>query len=433
MNDYRDFTAFFNGFSKLKRPERLQRLMAMGVLTAEDVRHLQHATSAELNALIEHFIENVIGCFQMPLGIATNFRIDGRDYIIPMAVEETSVVAAASSTAKWVRQQGEITTSTKGTDIIGQLQIARVNDLSRLNKVIAHSKTQFIQLANQHVVPNLVARGGGVTDIQLRLIAREDGNTMAIIHVLLNPGDAMGANLVNQVCEYLKPHIETQSGERVTMCILSNLVDTKLTRATVRIHNIDPQLGENIAEAALFAEHDPYRAATHNKGVLNGIDAVLIATGNDWRAVEAGVHAYAARSGQYRAITSWRRQGHDLIGTLEAPIVVGTVGGVTRLHPTAQLCLRMMGIERAEHLARIVAAVGLVQNLAALRALTTRGIVQGHMKLHIHNLLLAAGAAPAEQDTLRQRLLHLLQIQRKITLSDVSALLSQLREGCVPV
>ncbi|MGB6977149.1 MAG: hydroxymethylglutaryl-CoA reductase, degradative [Gammaproteobacteria bacterium] len=428
-----DFTAFFNGFSKLKRAERLQRLIAMGILTTSDVQHLQQATSNELTTLTEHFIENAIGCFQLPLGVATNFHIDGRDYVIPMAVEETSIVAAASSTAKWLRRQGEITTCAIGTDIIGQLQIAKVNDLSQLNKVLAQYKTTFIQLANQHVVPNLVVRGGGVTDIQLRPITRDDGSMMAVIHVLLNPGDAMGANLVNQVCEYLKPHIEARSGERVTMCILSNLVDTKLTRAMVRIRNIDPQVGENIVEAALFAEQDPYRAATHNKGVLNGIDAVLVATGNDWRAVEAGVHAYAARSGQYRAITSWRMHGLDLIGTLEAPIVVGTVGGVTCLHPTAQLCLRMLGVERAEHLARIAAAVGLVQNLGALRALTTKGIVQGHMKLHINNLLLAAGAAPTEQETLRQQLLSLLQIQRKITLSDVKALLSQLREEYAPV
>jgi hydroxymethylglutaryl-CoA reductase len=423
-----DFTAFFKGFSKLQRPERLQRLVAMGVLTAADVQHLHQATSADLTTLTEHFIENVIGCFQIPLGVATNFRIDGRDYVIPMAVEETSIVAAASKTAKWVREQGEITTHTLGTDIIGQLQIARVNDLSRLHQIIVHHKTTFMQLANQHVVPNLVARGGGVTDIQLRPIARQDGNMMAVIHVLLNPGDAMGANLVNQVCEYLKPIIEAQTNERITMCILSNLVDTKLTRAVVRIRNIPTQMGENIVEAALFAEYDPYRAATHNKGVLNGIDAILVATGNDWRAVEAGVHAYAARTGQYRAISTWQMQGADLVGTLEAPIVVGTVGGVTRLHPTAQLCLRMMGVEHAEHLARIAAAVGLVQNLGALCALTTQGIVQGHMKLHINNLLLATGAAPIEQDSLRQRLQNLLHTQRKITLSDARLLLAQLRE-----
>jgi hydroxymethylglutaryl-CoA reductase len=433
MNKVIDFTAFFNGFSKLKRTERLQRLIAMGVLRPEDVQHLQSATSAELTALSDHFIENLIGCFQIPLGVATNFRIDGQDYVIPMAVEETSVVAAASGTAKWLREHGEITTSTLGTDIIGQLQIAHVKDLSHLHKVIVQHKAAFIQLANQHVVPNLVARGGGVTDIQLRPIARDDGNMMAVIHVLFNPGDAMGANSINQVCEYLKPHIEKHSRERITMCILSNLVDTKLTHASVRIHNIEPKIGENIVEASLFAEQDPYRAATHNKGVLNGIDAVLIATGNDWRAVEAGVHAYAAHSGQYRAITTWRMQGQDLVGTLKAPIVVGTVGGVTRLHPTAQLCLRMMGVERAEHLARIAAAVGLVQNLGALRALTSQGIVQGHMKLHINNLLLATDVAPTEQETLRQRLLALLQIQRKITSSDVKTLLLKLREEYMPV
>ncbi|NUM89332.1 MAG: hypothetical protein HUU37_09025, partial [Bdellovibrionales bacterium] len=236
-------------------------------------------------------------------------------------------------------------------------------------------------------------------------------------------------NLINQVCEALKPGLEEWTGERVGLCILSNLVDSKLTRAEVRIPGIDPEVGHGIEEASLFAETDPYRAATHNKGVLNGIDPVVIATGNDWRAVEAGVHAWCTRGGRYRPVTTWRMTEGALVGRFEAPVVVGSVGGVTKLHPTAQVCLRILGVKHAEELSRIIAAVGLVQNLGALRALSTVGIVKGHMNLHAANLAIAAGAAPGEMGELKQLLAATIAAEKRITLTRAKELLAAIRNG----
>lgn len=418
----------FSGFSKLNRDERFQRLLAMGALTQEDVLYLQNSVGKNITNLAEHLVENVIGCFPLPLGVAANFHIDGKDYAIPMAVEETSIIAAVSNMAKWIREKGEITTKAHGKNIIGQIQIAQPKDLANVKKLVEQHAASWIEMANTKVVANLVARGGGVKSIEVRSVPRDNSSHMIVLHVFLDPCDAMGANLVNQVCEFLKAPIEAVTGEVVTMSILSNLVDSKLTEANVVIRNIDSEVGQAIAEASLFAHQDPYRAATHNKGVLNGIDPILIATGNDWRAVEAGVHAYAARSGQYRSITEWKMQGKDLVGKIIAPIILGTVGGVTRVHPTAQLCLKMLKVEKAEELARVIAAVGLVQNLGALKALTSAGIVHGHMKLHIRNLLLAVGATPEEQAVIYPYLAEFLSKYKKITQTDVDKILKQWRQ-----
>jgi hydroxymethylglutaryl-CoA reductase len=256
---------------------------------------------------------------------------------------------------------------------------------------------------------------------------------MAVIHLTMNSCDAMGANIINQVLEYLKAPIEELTGEKVTMCILSNLNDQKLTTAQVTINSIDPVLGHKLQEASLFAEMDSYRAATHNKGVMNGIDPVLIATGNDWRAVEAGVHAYAAREGRYQAITRWRYQDGVLTGKLTAPIIVGTIGGVTSLHPTAKMCLRMMNVASANELSQVIAAVGLVQNLGAIKALCTEGIIQGHMKLHIDNLLLAAGANETEMPELKERLQNWLDKHKRISLNNAHDLLAEIRQAPITV
>lgn len=421
-----DWTEFFQGFSKLSREERLKRLLAMDVIGWEDLEYLKAGGLQDVS-LGEKFIENVIGYFQIPLGVATNFRIDGKDHVVPMAVEETSIVAAASKTAKWVRENGSIRTESIGQDILGQIQLAKVKDFSAFARKIQEKKREFIDVANREVAFGMVRRGGGVTDLEVRALAREDGEVMAVIHVRMNAVDAMGANIMNQVCEYLKQPIQELTGEKVTMCILSNLVDTKLTRATVVLEKIDPELAEKIEEASLFARLDPYRASTNNKGVLNGIDPILIATGNDWRAVEAGVHAYAARDGRYRSITEWKRDGRFLVGTLTAPIIVGTVGGVTALHPTANLCLRMMGGPNAAGLARIIAAVGLVQNLGALKALTTVGIIEGHMRLHIKNLSLGAGADEREMPFVTKKLEEILALKKRISLSNAIEVLKELR------
>lgn len=418
----------FQGFSKLTREERFARLQQMGVLTSEDIDYLR-AGCVQNTVLAEKLIENVIGYFQLPIGVATNFHIDGQDYVIPLAVEETSIIAALSKTAKWIRQQGTITTHVDGECILGQIQLAKVRDFARFAEIFAENKLFLIEKANEDVAISMVKRGGGVMDMQLRHIVRPDGGDMAVIHLTMNCCDAMGANIMNQVLEYLKTPLEQLSGESVSLCILSNLNDQKITTAIVTVDGVDPELGLRLQEASIFAETDPYRAATHNKGVMNGIDAVLIATGNDWRAVEAGVHAYAARSGQYKAITQWRYKEGRLIGKFSAPIIVGTVGGVTSLHPTAKMCLRMMNIQSANHLSRLIAAVGLVQNLGAITALCTEGIIQGHMKLHIDNLVLVAGASELETPVLKEKLHYWLVANKRVSLNNAREILAEIRNS----
>ncbi|PJD93209.1 MAG: hydroxymethylglutaryl-CoA reductase, degradative [Legionella sp.] len=417
----------FEGFSKLNREDRYARLIAMGAITPTEVAYLQNGGLQDCQ-LADHLIENVIGHFQIPLGVATHFCIDGQAHVIPMAVEETSIIAALSKTAKWIKQQGSIVTRVTGQGILGQIQLAQVKDFARFERIITEHRTQLITDANQTVAANMVKRGGGVLDLQVRYHRRDDGGDMAILHLTLDSCDAMGANIINQVLEYLKTPIEQLTGEEVSMCILSNLNDQKITHARVELHDISPDLGQRIQEASLFAEQDPYRAATHNKGVMNGIDPVVIATGNDWRAVEAGVHAYAARSGRYQAITRWRYVDHILIGEFAAPLIVGTVGGMTSLHPTAKLCLNVLQVTSANHLSRVIAAVGLVQNLGALTALCTDGIIQGHMRLHVSNLLLVAGAADHEVPILKQRVHHHLSVHKGISLHHVTDFLAQIRD-----
>lgn len=420
------YNQMFQGFSKLDRDERLRRLQEMGALSYEDVRFLRGGANVPLE-LAEKFIENVLGYFQMPLGVATNFEIDGKPYVIPMAVEETSIIAAASKTAKWVKEYGRITTEMLGKEIIGQIQIAKVKNYAGLVEIVKRYETEWIEASNRDVAMGLVRRGGGVKRLEVRRIDRGDGSDMAVVHVYADPCDAMGANIINQVCEYLKVPIEATTGEKVTMCILSNLVDSRLTRSRVEMVGLEAELMERIEEASLFAQQDPYRAATNNKGVLNGIDPILIATGNDWRAVEAGVHAYATQTGQYRSITKWKRDGNVLVGIFEAPVVLGVVGGVTTLHPTAKMCLKMLKVTSAEELSRVCASVGLVQNLGALRALTTVGIIEGHMKLHIKNLTLGAGANEREVPYVQKRLEEILSLHKRISLSNAIEVLKELR------
>jgi hydroxymethylglutaryl-CoA reductase len=417
----------FQGFSKLSRRGRYERLVEMGALTQEEVSFLQSGAIQDL-ALADKFIENSIGYFQLPLGVATYFKIDNKDYVIPLAVEETSIIAALSKTAKWIDEQGEISTSITGQGIIGQIQLAKVGNLTRFSSLFEQHKLTFIQLVNEDVLANMVKRGGGVIDMLLRQLTREDGETMVVIHLIMNSCDAMGANAINQALEYLKSPIEQLTGEKVSLCILSNLNDQKLTSAQVKLYGLDPELGEHIQEASFFAEADPYRAATHNKGIMNGVDALAIATGNDWRAIEAGMHAYAARSGQYRSLSKWRYENQVLIGQLEAPLIVGTVGGVTSLHPTARMCLRMLNVDNANELSRVMAAVGLVQNLGALRALCTDGIIKGHMKLHIDNLVLVTGATEIERPLLKARLQSHLQISKRVSLSHAHQFLTEIRQ-----
>ncbi len=414
------------GFHRLPRVERLRRVQSLCELSDKDVAVLSGESSMSFD-IAEHLIENVVGYFSMPLGVATNFTIDGRDLLIPMAVEETSIIAAASATAKWIRREGSIRTYSKGSLIIGQVQLPQVKNISFARRILHEKRDLLMGLANA-CLPGLVSRGGGVRDIAIREVARptEDG-TMLVIHILCDPCDAMGANLINQVCEALKPRIEELTHEKVGLCILSNLVDTKLAVAEVIVRDVDPKLGRGIQEATLFAQADAYRAATHNKGVLNGIDPILIATGNDWRAVEAGIHAYAARSGKYQPITDWKMEGADLVGRIEVPLAVGTAGGVTRIHPVARVALKILKVTQAEELARICAAVGLVQNLGALKALSTVGIVKGHMQLHAANLAIAAGAEIHEVAEVRDQLAKVLLVEKTINLSRAREILEAVR------
>mgnify|MGYP002367321036 CR=1 FL=1 len=421
----------FTGFSKLNYVDRLNKLKDHFVMTEEDISFFKNG-GLHSPDLGEKFVENLIGYFQIPMGVATNFCIDGVDYIIPMAVEETSIIAAASKTAKWVRENGKIETEVIGSDIIGQIQFAKVKNYIEFETQVLQQKDYLIHLANKEVAFGLVARGGGVTNLTVRELKRDDGISMAVIHIYMNPCDAMGANIINQVCEFLKNPLQEFTNELVTMCILSNLVDSKLTKATVTLNNIDRDLAYKIEEASRFAELDSYRAATNNKGVLNGIDPILIATGNDWRAVEAGIHAYAARSGKYVSITQWRVHGTQLIGQFIAPLVVGTVGGVTTLHPAAKISLKMMQIKSAEQLSRIMASVGLVQNLGALKALTTVGIIEGHMKLHVKNLSLGAGATEKEMPFVIKKLEEILALTKRISMSNAIEVVNDFRKKSDP-
>ena len=419
---------WMTGFRSLSRKERLQRL---GEHCALDAKLVNVLANEELppEHLAEHFIENSVGYFALPFGIATHFKIDGRVLPIPMAVEETSIIAAASATAKWVARQGHIRTWSEGRISIGQIQIPKVQNQERLKATLETNRADWIAAANR-LLASLVSRGGGVRGLELRLLDRQDQQgTMGVFHLLVDCCDAMGANLINQACELLKPEIEAASGEHVGLCILSNLVDQRLACAEVYLEGVDTQWVEGIVEAGQFAQTDPYRAATHNKGVMNGVDAVMLATGNDWRAIEAGAHAYASRSGSYGPLTTWEGEGSTLRGRIEIPMAVGTVGGVTQLHPHAQFALQLMNVQHAEELGRIAAAVGLIQNLGALRALSTVGIVEGHMKLHAANLAIAAGAEENEVAHVRSKLADVLKKEKRISLAHAKAILEGLRKS----
>ena len=413
----------FKGFSQLDYNSRLERLRELNYLTDEDINYLKSGGIKD-HRLAENLIENVLGYFNLPLGVAVNFVINSKPYVIPLAVEETSIIAAASKTARWVSEHGTLKAKVLGRLSIGQIQIARVKDFSRLEKVIEENFKSWQDDVHKKVIPSMLKRGGGLKGYELRKIKYSGGRTMAVWHLHLETCDAMGANSINQVCEYLKTPLEQASGEQVTMCILSNLADKRLFRAEAVIKNQDLGLIERIEAASLFAENDPYRAATNNKGALNSIDSLLIATGNDWRAAEAGLHAYASRSGSYSSLTRWRvREGH-LYGELEGPLMLGTVGGVTDIHPTAALCLKMLGRPSAEELGEICMAVGLVQNLGAVRALVTEGVVEGHMKLHIKNMALKAGATFAERSFIEKHLLNIVDCRKRISLTQVYEALS---------
>lgn len=349
----------------------------------------------------DQLIENVVGILGIPVGLGLNLQVNGQDVLVPMAVEEPSVVAAFSHAAKLARSGGGFTASADRGLMIGQLQLCPANlaAADRAEAALGAAWPEVRALA-ERAASAMVARGGGLVDLALRrLVDPEGGAPMLVLHVVVDVVDAMGANFVNHVVETIAQDVGRIAQAPVLLRILSNLADRRLARAEVKIPvNAlgGPELAARIAEADRFARLDPYRAATHNKGLLNGIDAVALATGNDWRSIEAGAHAYAARDGQYRGLTRWELDGPALRGRIELPLAVGTVGGTTRSHPTVSLLREILGATNARQLAGILAAVGLAQNLAALRALVDEGIQRGHMALHARQLALAAGAVPTE-------------------------------------
>ena len=380
-------------------------------------------------SLADAFIEQTIGFFGVPWGIVTDVWVNGTVYTVPVVTEETSVVAALQKTAHWVkRQQGDIeATSSAPQLMIGQIHIPRLKDADQLKAFVAKEKARLLDAIHQGPCHAMHQRGGGCQDIVVRTLARPDGGFMGVMHVHVDVCAAMGANLVTQICEFLKPLIAAGTGETLGMAILSNLADQKLTQVRVRVPGVPKAMGEALQEASLFAQLDPYRAVTHNKGLLNGMDGVAVATGNDWRALEAGLHGFAARTGSYRGLSTWTYDAGQLEGVFEGPVTVGLVGGVTGVHPGAQGSLKILGVKTAAELAQIIASVGMLQNLGALRALVGGGLVQGHMALHLDNLLLGEGASAEERVTLKPLLRKLLKEKGYVRREDVAALLIQER------
>ena len=376
-------------------------------------------------------IENVIGRFELPLGIATNFQINGKDYLIPMAVEEPSVVAAASYMAKLARSSGGFEAYSDRPIMRAQIQIMGIQDLQTAKERILKHKSELINAANEKD-STLVSLGGGCEDIEVHLFEDTPSGPMLILHLLVDVRDAMGANTVNTMAEYIAPQVEKISQGQVRLRILSNLADKRLATASVKIASSQfetPDYNGNevikgILEAASFAAVDPYRAATHNKGIMNGIDPVVVATGNDWRAIEAGAHAYAAITGHYKSLTHWSSPNEcELVGKITIPMAVGLIGGATKTHPTARAALALLGVKSSMELAQVIAAVGLAQNLAALRALATEGIQRGHMTLHARNIALQAGASSSEIDLVVQSMID----NRNVTVDSASQILKGIK------
>ncbi|GIK56119.1 MAG: hydroxymethylglutaryl-CoA reductase, degradative [Chloroflexi bacterium] len=395
------------GFYKLSLEERIEMVAQWADLTEEDKAVLHGRGLPPTQA--DKMIENALGTFALPLGVAANFLINGRDYLIPMAVEEPSVLAAVSHAAKLIREGGGFHTESSDPVMIGQIQLLDIPDMNVAMSAIAAHKQDLMDAANE-CSQNIVKRGGGARDIEIRPFGDTPVGPMLIIHLLYDCRDAMGANAINTAVESIAPLVTELTGGRTNLRILSNLTDrrTATARCTIpadalaqRTTYTGHEVAQFIAEANAFAVVDPYRAATHNKGIMNGIDAVCIATGNDWRAVESGAHAYAARYGRYQSLTDWHvTPSGDLYGEITLPLSVGVVGGATKVHPTAQVALKILNVQSAAELAQVMAAVGLAQNLAAIKALATVGIQQGHMRMHARQVALAAGATDGQVQTI---------------------------------
>ena len=392
-------TSRISGFYNMTLEERRAKLSEASGLTPENLSAWNEGGLSAESA--DHMIENVIGMHSLPLGIALNFQVNGKDVLVPMTLEEPSVVAGASFMAKLARAGGGFKATTSEPHMIGQMQVLDLENVHLAQLSLLEHKAELLEEADS-VDPVLKKFGGGARNLEVRVITESPIGPFLVVHLIYDVRDAMGANAVNTACERLAPRIESITSGRVHLRILSNLADHRLARArcTIPVNKLgfDDFSGEKvrngIIEAWAFAASDPYRAATHNKGIMNGVDSVVIATGNDWRAIEAGAHAYAARSGKYTSLSTWGKdKDGNLVGTLEMPMAVGIVGGATKVHPAAQAAVKLMGVKTASELAEIIVSVGLAQNMAALRALATEGIQRGHMSLHARQVAIAAGAS----------------------------------------
>jgi len=387
------------GFYQLTPQQRLAAVKSFDGLNDEDIRSL-HGYGVLSVEFADKMIENVVGTFDLPLGVATNFQINGRDVLIPMVVEEPSIVAGASYAARLVREGGGFRASHTAPLMIGQVQLVQIGDMAAASEAILARRNDVLALANRQS-HSLVALGGGAKDLEVHVFEHSPMGPMLVAHLIVDCRDAMGANAINTMAEAVAPLLEAITGGRAYLRILSNLTDRRLARAQCVVPKEslarDGLSGAEVVEGILwayaFAAVDPYRATTHNKGILNGIDPLIVATGNDWRAIEAGAHAYAARSGRYTSLSHWSKDAQgNLVGELEMPLAVGIVGGATRVHPAAQAALKLLNVTSAGELAEICVCAGLANNLAAMRALATEGIQRGHMSLHARQVALAAGA-----------------------------------------
>lgn len=401
-------TSSYSGFYKLSVEERLEKVSSFASLSGEDIEAISNSEVLDI-ATSDKMIENVIGRFTIPMGVALNFKINDKDYIIPMATEEASVVAAASNAARLTRESGGFYASNTGSIMIAQIQLTDVKDVEYTRMRIYENKDKIIEICNKQD-PVLVKFGGGAVDIDVRVVNSKISGPMVILHLKVNTLDAMGANAVNTMAEAVAPFIEEITGGSVYLRILSNLAVERLVRARTKITKEalgGEEVVDKIIAAYAFAEADPFRATTHNKGIMNGISAVVLATGNDTRAIESGAHAYASLTGSYKPLTTWEKtEEGDLVGTIEIPLALGLVGGATKIHPTAKAAVNILGVESATELGEIVASVGLAQNLAAIRALATEGIQKGHMSLHARNIASVAGAKGEELDEVVRKMIE---------------------------
>jgi len=418
-----DASSELQGFYKLTLEKRREVLKKATSLTDEEIKALANTGSLSPETA-DHMIENVVGGYTYPLGIATNFRINERDYLVPMALEEPSVVAAASNAAKMARAKGGFTVTNTGPVMIGQVQVVNVPEPEAAKAKLLKKRADLLQKANDQD-PMLVSLGGGAKELNVKVLSTVKG-PMVIAELIVNTGDAMGANAVNTMAEAVAPMIEEITGGRVFLRIISNLADRRLVKATA-VFEKEAVGGEDVVDGVVyayaFADADPYRCATHNKGIMNGVVAVGIACGQDIRALEAGAHSYASRSGKYKPLTTWgKNKDGDLVGTLEMPMAVGLVGGAAKTHPTARADIKILGVKTATELAEVMGAVGLAQNFAALRALASEGIQRGHMKLHSRNVAISAGATGVLVDLVAMRMVE----EKKIRFDRAKELVAEL-------